>query len=258
MALAVSPTLAELRLAVATRVGMRQQVLNSTAHNDLLDEQIRSAFNLLINEAEWIVLHTVQDTITGQHAYDVPDNIAIGDIDQITVENIYGRELPLAPGVAYYERNAFKVSRGVGPDDKPQSAESIEANSCLPLRWEIRDSLLMVYPAPNADEYPTLKVWGKALPREPYGNGDRSFIDKEAHVLATVIALKTFWKQDSSNDRAILDRHLSNMRAKQSDGESVQIGPVRSQRYPSGGNRSASDREQFWPDFQPFPAGDNY
>lgn len=252
MALAVSPTLAELRLSVATRINMGRQVRNSTALHDILDEYIRSAFNLLVREANWVIMEVEEeiDLLMGQHAYDIPDNIDVGDIRQITVENIVNREFPLLPGVAYYERNAYRVDRGL--EDAP-TAEELETHSSLPLRWEIIDQLLNIYPAPDTNQYPTLKIRGKAIPREPYTDGDRSFIDKEAHVLAATVALKKHYKMEGAdNDQAILNRHLMNIRASQSDGERVQIGPERSIRYPEQTTRfQGNDRAAFWPDFDP-------
>lgn len=253
MALAVSPTLAELRLSVATRINMGRQIRNSTALHDLVDEHIRSAFNLLVREAHWVIQEVTDETdlITGQHEYDVPDNIDVGDIREITVESLLNREFPLVPGVAYYERNAFRVDRGL---ESVPTASDLEANSGLPLRWEVIDQLLHVYPAPDADEYPLMRVRGKAIPREPYGDSDRSFIDKEAHVLAAVIGLKKHYNMSGAdNDERVLSRHLMNIRASQSDGEPVQIGPVRSQRYPSQVTRQPhGDRAMFWPEFDPF------
>ena len=258
MALAVSPTLAELRLSVETRVNMGRQIRNSTALHPIVDEYIRQAFNLLINEANWIIMEVGEsiDLIMGQHSYDLPDNIDVGDIREITVENIYNRELPLVPGVAYYERNAYRVDRNL---QAAPTAEELEAQSGLPLRWEVIDQLLHIYPAPKTTEYPTLLVRGKAKPREPYSDGDRSFIDKEAHVLAATVAIKKHYKMEGAdNDSAVLQRHLMNIRAQESDGESVQIGPERSHRYPEQNTRlDNSDRVLFWPDFDPFAPVNN-
>lgn len=245
MALQVAPTLAELRNSVAIRMNMGVQASTSTALHPVLDEYIRQAFNLLVREAEWTILEVVEEVtlIDKQQRYDIPDNMAVGNIDQITVQNIYNQEFPMASGVAYYERNAWRIDRGGDDVDNPGS---------IPMRWTVEDGDLVIYPAPDASQYTKLLIRGKATPREPHKDDDRAFIDKEAHITQAVIALKTHYKMDASSDQQVLARHLRNIRSEQSDGEVTQIGPTRSQRYPSANERlDSSDRAAFWPDFDP-------
>jgi len=246
MVLQVAPTLAELRNAVAIRMNMGVQASTSTALHPVLDEYIRQAFNLLVREANWVILEVVEEItlIDKQHKYDIPDNMAVGNINQITVQNIYNQEFPLASGVAYYERNAWRIDRGGDDQDNPGS---------IPMRWTVEDGDLVIYPAPDTTQYTKLLIRGEATPREPYKDDDRAYIDKEAHITQAVIALKTHYKMDPTSDMQVLARHLRNIRSEQSDGETVQIGPTRSQRYPSADERlDTNDRAAFWPDFDPF------
>jgi len=246
MALSVSPTLAELRNSVAIRMNMGVQASTSEAMHPVLDEYIRQAFNLLVNDCEWAIMNTMIPItlIDKQHIYEVPDGIAPGDIEIITIENTNKFEYPMASGVAYYERNAFRIDRGDSDDNPGQ----------LPMRWEVRNQDLVIYPAPDAALYPTMNVYGKAVPREPYRDDDRSFIDKEAHITQAVIGLKTLYDMDTQKDEMLMARHERNVRAKQSDGEVVQIGPTPSARFAGDDRRSdGADNAFFYPDFDPFP-----
>jgi len=246
MALSVSPTLAELRNSVAIRMNMGVQASTSTAMHPVLDEYIRQAFNLLVNDCEWAIMNVKVsvDLIDKNHVYEVPDGMAVGDIEIITVENTNNFEFPLSPGIAYYERNAFRIDRGADPDNPGQ----------LPLRWEVRDQDLQIYPAPDAALYPKMNIYGKATPREPFADDDRSFIDKEAHITQAVIGLKTLYDMDTQKDEMLMARHERNVRAKQSDGEIVQIGPTPSARFRGDDRRlDGADNVFFYPDFDPFP-----
>lgn len=242
MALSVSPSLQELRQSVAIRLNMGVQASTSTALHPQLDEYIRQAFHLLVRDAYWVILQTtveiaLQDKI---HEYDVPDGIDVGDIQEVTVKNIKNFEFPLFSGIEYYERNAFDINRG----DKDNVGQ-------LPLRWVVEDKLFKIFPAPDATQYPTLIIRGRALPRAPYKNDDRSFIDGEAHIAQAVVSLKRHYNMPGAdNDDVVLQKHLINIRAAQSDGETIQIGPTRSQRYPELNGR-LNDRALFFPDFDP-------
>lgn len=243
MALSVSPTLAELRQSVAIRLNMGQQVATSTAQHPVIDEYIRQAFNLLVRDANWVILEAVEEIalIDKQHEYDVPDQVDVGDIREITVQNKDNFEFLLHPGVEYYERNAYRIDRG-----------NKENEGQLPLRWVVEDKVLKIYPAPDATQYPKMFVRGRAIPRAPYKNGDRAYIDGESHIAQAVVSLKRHYNMPGAeNDERILARHLVNIRAAQSDGETVQIGPTRSQRFPDLNGRLPSDRGLFYPDFDP-------
>ena len=240
MALSVSPTLNEIRQSVGIRLNMGVQVSTSTSQHGVLDEYIRQAFHLLVRDAFWIILQNVVEValIDKNHEYDVPDGIDVGDIQEITVQNKENFEFILHAGVEYYERNAFDINRG----DKENEGQ-------LPLRYVVEGQLLKIYPAPDAEQYPRMFIRGRALPRAPYEDDDRSFIDGEAHIAQATISLKRHYNMPGAdNDERLLQRHLTNIRAAQSDGEVTQIGPVRSGRFSEGG---INDRALFYPDFDP-------
>lgn len=256
MSLSVSPTLAELRQDVAIRLNMGLQARTSTAQHPLLDSFIRTAFNILLREANWAILDgTVEIPLTNaQHSYEVPDLVDVGSIYLVTVQDIYNREYPLSPGVAVYERNAYRVDL-----DNDTTGE----RASLPLRWEILNGGLNIYPAPDTEQYAKLIVYGRGNPREPKVDGDRPLIDGQSLILqATVIGKNHLNMPNADNEEQLLARQLRNIKSAQSDGESVQIGPMRSQRYAEAVSRvgvvggmgmmGGAPRELFYPDYNPF------
>jgi len=247
MALPLSSPLSDIRARLAVRLELGRQAETNESVRDLLGEYIRSAFHLLIRDADWAILQVRRtvDLVNAQHAYDVPDDIDVGNIELITVQNTDNREYPLHPGVNSYERSAFRVDRG-GETDTNQAA--------LPLRWVVENGELRLYPAPDTETYPTMVIYGKALPREPRENADRANVDDEALLLgAEVIGKGAMNKSGAREAEMRYARHLRNIRAAQSDGEIVQLGPARSARFTDhGGREGYSDRDRFWPDFDPF------
>lgn len=244
MALATSPPLLELRQALAIRLNLGKQASTSKRLHPLLDEWLRSSFELLVREANWIVLRVTEDMelVTGQHAYDVPDSIDVGSIEEITVMDEDFMEWRIEPGINVHERNAYRVDRG---------GEYKESQASVPLRWEVIDQMLHIYPAPD-DRFLTMKIRGKAIPRAPYSDGDRAYIDKEAHLLQATLLGKDHFKMPGINSTAAtLQRHLTNMRSAQSDGEPVVIGGSKSARFEDRGGWSGADRRLFYPDYDP-------
>lgn len=246
MALGASRSLAEIRLDVAIGLGMEQQIKNSVETHSLLDLKIRIAFDFLVREASWVVLSVTRkiDTISEQHAYELPDNIEVGAIEEISALDIEGREYRLNPGVAYYERNIYT--------NRDASSESEFAS--LPRRWEVKDGKLMVYPAPDAELYPQLQVRGQITPAPPRKDGDLVHIDSQAIILQATALLKAHFNMPGAQTEEVqLARHLRNLQEAQSDGEVVQIGPTRSGRYGSEMNRVGTrDRARFYPTYDPF------
>jgi hypothetical protein len=237
--LPAAKTLAEIRQAVGIRLGMGQQVGQSTALHPMLDEHIRTACSLLQREAEWAVLDTIldEDTATGQRLYDIPDRMHPGDIREVSVVDVDGREHSVHSGVAIHERNAYGG----------------EEQAALPLRWEMEQGAIALYPMPDAERYPTLRIRGQALGYEPYHDSDRVLVDSQAVILqATVLAKQHFDLPNPAAEAAVLGRHLVNLRAAQSDGETIQIGPEPSRRYPSQRARPTHRRgwrPATWDDF---------
>jgi hypothetical protein len=247
MALPLSSTFQDVRRRLAVRLELGAQAETSASVRELLSEYLRSAFHILVRDADWAILVVRREIalVNAQHAYDVPDDIDVGNISQITVQNTENREYPLHPGVNSYERSAFRVDRGGSVDENAAS---------LPLRWLVENGVLSLYPAPDTSTYPTMVIYGKALPREPRENGDRANVDDEALLLgAEVIGKGAMGKPGKPEAIALYERHLRNLRAAQSDGEIIQIGPERSRRFQSYGSRQGGRYHgNFWPDFDPF------
>lgn len=245
MALAASAPLSDIRQSVAVRLNMGAQAARSTRMHGILDEFIRSAQALLLSEFPWIVLDVEKtiDSIEDQHDYEVPDGMAVGDIHEITVLSKANREFPLRAGVAPHERNAFRI-------DVPGAG----ARSGLPLRYEVLDASLAIFPAPDPVEYPKIVIRGKATPSLLRNDNDLCAIDPQALITQAVIAGKEhFGVAGAQIDAQMQARYLRNLAAKQSDGELISVGPVRSRRYRARNSRegTGSDRRRFWPDYDP-------
>jgi hypothetical protein len=246
MAFEVSPSLAEIRQSVAIRINMGKQAKTSTALHDLLDEHIRSAYELLVREAWWVILDVsvAVPLDLDNHFYDPPDAVEIGSIHLITVIDTNKREIPLTRGINAAERSAFRVDK--------DGNTTPGVNSSLPLRWEILDQKLAIYPAPDITQYTDLIVYARAKPRAPYKSGDIVLLDKEALVATATVSLKSHFKiPGMDTDAAKLASHIRNVRAAQSEAEAIQIGPNPSLRF-TGNGQGLSDREIFYPDFDPF------
>jgi hypothetical protein len=247
MALPLASTFQDLRRRLAVRLELGKQAETNATVRDLLSEYLRTAFHLLVREADWaiLVVRRTMSLTNAEHTYDVPDDIEVGGIHQISVLNTSNHEYPLQPGVSSYERSAYRIDRG-GETDTDQAS--------LPLRWTVENGNLVIYPAPDTSTYPTLVIYGKARPRTPFENDDRANVDDEALLLgAEVVGKEAMGKSGARNAARMYERHLRNLRAAQSDGELVQIGPTRSRRYATASERDeAPDHGIFYPDFDPF------
>jgi hypothetical protein len=236
MAHALPPTLAEVRQAVAVRLGFGPQAARSPAMKDVLDELIRRAARELILEAHWVELRIREDiaTVDGGSEYDFPDNMEPGRLERIVVVGEDGSENELEAGIRPYEREQF--TRGSDPKD-------------LPLRYELVNGSVTILPAPDATRYPTLRIEGYSRPPDPQQNADRIPVDKEALIQwATSLGKAQFNKPDAGVAMAAVREYVKRLRPMQSDGESVQIGGHFSQkfRYAQGRRTLCRSVANYW------------
>lgn len=254
MALSIAPRLSEVRRAVAVRCHMGPQAERSPGFRAELDEWVREAFHTIVNEADFLVLKVALETdlIHGQHAYDIPDGMKVGDIDQVLVRAApqstgNGKqvleEYPLMAGVREYERNAWAM-----PAPDPETGEQ-EDRTGLPIRYEIIDQNFMVYPAPNTELYDTLIVRGYRMPPEPVHDDDRVEVDKEALIrLATAIGKSARRLPDAQDARARYETYVAKVRGNESEGETLRIGGGFSRKFPY-----VRPRRNVGPDYSRYP-----
>jgi hypothetical protein len=244
MAFALPLTLAETRRAVAIRLNFGPQADSSPDMRLLLDEFVRRAARELLLEADWVEL-MVEFRIpltVAQHRYDFPDNMDLGRIQFIAVLDDQGREYPLEPRLQSFERTEWD-SRG-----------EVE-RARLPLKYEVTNEELVIYPAPDA-RYPELLVRGYSTPAPPQHNDDRVPVDAEALIQkATAIGKKHFGAPDAQQADLDLAIYLSRLRPTESDAGGFRIGGPFSRRGGYHRRHSSARRGQdgWWEGWTPSP-----
>lgn len=233
MAFALPPTLSDVRRSAAIRLNFGVQADAAPDMRALLDEFIRRAARELLLEANWteLLVETQTPLIVAQHAYDFPDNFDLGRLEAVFVTDADGREYRLEPDVRDYERNQWD-SRGE------------EERSGMPLRYEVRDQMVYIYPAAN-DEYIALHFRGYMTPLPPYHEDDRIPVDREALIQKTVaIGKKHFTMPDAGQADLDLALYLNRLRPTESNNSGFRIGGHFSEKFRNttrrrtGGSRS--------------------
>ena len=235
MAFALPLTLLEARRSVAIRLNFGPQADAAEPMRELLNEFVRRAARELLLEADWVELrvHLAFDTVEAQHAYDFPDNLDLGRVEDIYVTDLNGREYALSAGVRDYERNQWE---GQGDPEK----------ASLPLRYEVINQDFMVYPAPSTD-YPQLHFRGYLTPRPPKDDGDRIPVDHEALIQkATAIGKKHFGSADARQADMDLALYLNRLRPTESDGSGFRVGGRLSTKFKPSTRRTGSGGSQRW------------
>jgi hypothetical protein len=213
----------------------------SEAQVSLIDEFIRRAARELELEAAWVALRGSEDIalINDQAVYDIPDGFDVGRIDGVCVVDSEGREIEMEPGVRSYEREQWST-----------------AAASLPVRFEFQNQTLILYPAPDTERYPTLRIYGYRRAVVPVQAGDRIELDREALVQkATAIGKKHF----SMPDAAIADTdcriYLARIKPMQADGESIHIGGHFSRKFTNTTRRTTRnpDARFFYTNWTPRP-----
>jgi len=169
MAFAQPSTLSEIRLEVATLLKMGRQALQSNAFSDIIDAYIRSAVSELRLKAEWVELRVrlSTDLIDGQNTYDFPDNMLPQGLDRVCVVDADGEIYDLTAGLSTSERSLYTSG------DDPRS---------MPVRYEIINKEINIYPAPDTEIYKELVFEGYLDPALPFAATDAIPLDREALI----------------------------------------------------------------------------
>lgn len=199
----------------------------------VLDEYIREAHNELYNMTEWMAAmkRTTVTLIDDQTAYDFPDDCWPADIVAMTVKNTTGQEFEVHPGMRPNERNAAATASG------------------RPLRYEIMDRTMNVYPAADTDSYTTLQLDYKTA--EPAFVEDKETIVVDSRALIALAAIKVrehFGMPVTKRMTDSCERIIQQAVAEQSDGETFHFGghksakltDIQSNRIQEGSNSQAS------------------
>lgn len=249
MSLAQTPTLAELRLEMARPLNLEAQVQRSSALHGKLDSLLRMAFHEIVGTEQWTPLRIFEtfDLTLGQHSYDIPDGVLPGMIEDPfeVIRDSDNAAFLVHRGIDHYSREAYKVDRNGETD--------LTVNSGMPLRWDIWDGQLQLYPAPDTSIFSQARFLVRSEPREPSADSDRSFIDKDAHV-KMALAYYHIGRPEYAVYRNEAMSRLQIVRKQLMPGRTVQKGPARTSRFNQPGTPESSRRVLFNNDGTPTEA----
>ena len=219
MTLSMSPTLAEVRRAVAIRLNFGSQADNPEMR-DLVVQYVQSAAAELLTRHTWIenLISLEAPLIDGQTLYDFPDNIDPGRIERIIVLDVDGNELPLEADIQPHERSLYLAD----PDLKD-----------LPLRYRFIDQQIEILPRPDVTNYPTWIIEGYQRQGKPVEDGDTIPVDEEALIRFATAKLKAHLNQrDAGAAQRDAELYLETIRPLQSEPSNIQVGGNFNRKYP--------------------------
>ncbi len=208
MTMSQGPTFATIIDEVLVNLGRSVQGNHSNSTRELAKSWIRRAHAVLYNEVDWIRLTKTTDIeLTEDVAvYDVPDFVDPGKIDRILVLDEDDKEYELGWGIRPNERNAAQTSS-------------------QPLRIEIVDGAFRIAPAPAEEWATTLRIEYQEAEPDFSDENTRIVVDTQALIMkATIYGLNHYQIPGLEMWVSELAKHLDNIRAKNSDGETIQLG----------------------------------
>lgn len=211
MALALQPTLGEIRTATLDRCGLATTGNIPRNIQGILDERIRSAQLQLYEEAPWLASYVKREIplVTSTIQYDVPDDCDPGNIDFVCVRRLSdGKLYELEPGIRPTEPNLF-----------------VNSTANMPLRYHFIDQIMEIQPVPDVTRYDVLMLWYKQSPPKFIEDGERAVVDGEAlKMLSEALVKDHFGGQDTTALYRALGRYIGRKRSRQSDGAGFQMG----------------------------------
>ena len=176
MPLLLEKTLGDIRQSVAVRCGVAQSGQAANRSKNILDELVNKCMREIYLSCYWARLRVTQDypLTSSQQDYDIPDDFPIGGINRITVLGTDGREYQLAY------------------DDLVELQDIAYDAMNRPLYFRFVNGILRLYPAPDATQWPTMRIDGTMGPVWMVNDADRSAVDSEAVTQLTVINYKQY------------------------------------------------------------------
>jgi len=209
----VQPTLSEIRTATLARCGMAQEGNVPRNIAAILDEKIQSAQLQLYELFPWLVTYVTATIplIDNESDYDIPDDTEPGKITYVAVHRISdGWVYELECGIRPNEMNYFTQSTTKGT---------------MPLRYDYIDNVMRVQPIADTDYYDNLQLAYFQRPNAFIQDTDRCVVDGEAlKMFAEILVKQHFGGQATETLEKNLDRYVSRLKVKQSNGEGFQMG----------------------------------
>lgn len=217
MALALQPTLGELRTATLERCGLATEGNVPKTIQAIIDEKIRSAQKQIYELFPWLQTY-VQRNITlvmNQAVYDIPDDTEPGKITFIAVRRSSdGWLLELEPGIRPAEMNYVNPTPVAGTQ---------------PLRYDFINQSLFIAPVPDTTYYDVLQLNYYQIPGAFIEDEERAVVDGEALKMLSEILVKThFGGQDTKKLEDSFERYAANTKGRQSNGAGIMMGGHRS------------------------------
>jgi hypothetical protein len=215
MALALQPTLVELRQAVLSRCGLATEGNIPRAIQGVIDERIRSAQLQLYELFPWLVTYVQRDIELQSQVsdYDVPDDTEPGKITFVAVRRKQDGWI-------------FVLDRGIRPDEMNYvNQQTIPIKGAMPLRFDFIDTIIRVAPIPDVDYYDYLQLAYYQTPGRLLEDSERCVVDGEAlKMLSEILVKQHFGGQDTTKLEAQLAQYVDRVKMKQSNGEGFQMG----------------------------------
>lgn len=244
MALALQPTLGEVRAATLQRCGLATEGNVPRNIQGILDEKIRSAQRQLYELFPWLTTYTQNEIALadGESRYDIPDDTEPGKITFVSVRRKQDGWI-------------FTLDRGIRPEEL-NYVNQTPVKGAMPLRYDFHDNVLVIAPVPDVTYYDALLLAYYQTPPPFVQDAERTVVDGEAlKMLAEILVKEHFGGQDTRALREDLGRYVDRVKVKQSSGDGFQMGGhqslvTRTQRR----NRFAwsSIRGNTWRDWRPW------
>jgi hypothetical protein len=202
MPLTPEMTLAQARNSVAIRAGVATSGSLPNTIRDTIDEALRAAQKLLYTRNPYTRRRQTIDAAltTDVSAYDLPNGVDIGDLGTVLVVTPLGK---------VYE---------VVYEDSPRLA-NLSPTAGRPRWFRVINQEIVLYPAPDAAEYPTLRFECQASDGALVDDADRLAVDSEAAIRLATINVKKFLgvagdSADRTSELRELDTYLDGVRGR--------------------------------------------
>lgn len=212
MPLSLGPTFQSVVTELLVNLGRSVQGNHSNATYALAQSWVRRAHEMLYYDVEWVRLaKTVDITLTEDvREYDIPEEVDPGRIQRVLVIKAAAKE----------DEKEYPVGMGIRPNERNSAQESGR-----PLRIELIDGEFKLWPAPDDVWAGTLRLEVVEGLTELNEQGDRVVVDKTALLLQAEILGKNHYGMPGIQLLvALLGKRIDDLRAAQSDDESIQIG----------------------------------
>jgi hypothetical protein len=212
MAFPAPRTLGDVRREVALGCNLGAQPQRTKQYQPVIDRVIRECHGHLSRMTEWDAAGGRSadiDLIVDQSAYALPDDCPVGNVQAVVAVNTDGSETDMDAGV------------------RPNERDSVLNSSGQPLRYEVLNGNLVIYPKPDAS-WVTMRVYYRAAPNALTDDEDTITIDFETLVKYAVRKTRASLGMPMLESDQEMKDYIDLSIAAQGDGEVFHLGGKRS------------------------------